>query len=214
LRERFSGFFCRSRSATQRTRGVRVAALAVLMMAAAPVPAAADFFLTPFAAVKFAGDARIVDLDHGASNSKFALGVIAGVLGDGMFGAEADVTYVPRFFDRSSGTLVASSQVLTIMGNVIVAAPRELTGYSLRPFLSGGAGLMHITIDDVAGILPVKSNLFGINAGGGAVGALTNVLDVRFEVRYFKSITTEDAEGTLGGSSLSYWRAAIGLTIR
>ncbi len=183
-------------------------------MAGAPLPAAADFFLTPFAAIKFAGDARIVDLDHGASNSKFALGVMTGVLGDGMFGAEADVTYVPRFFDRSSGSLVASSQVFTAMGNLIVAAPRALTGYSLRPFISGGAGLMHISIDDVLGILPVESNLFGINVGGGAVGPLNNMFDIRFDVRYFKSITTEDVERVTLGSSLSYWRAAIGLTIR
>lgn len=210
--ERFSG--CFSKSVTGRTGGVRVAGLALLLIAGAPLPAAADFFLTPFAAIKFAGDARIVDLDHGASNSKFALGVIAGVLGDGMFGAEADITYVPRFFDRSSGALVASSQVLTAMGNVIIAVPRDLTGYSLRPFISGGAGLMHITIDDVLGILPVESNLFGINVGGGAVGALTNVVDVRFEVRYFKSITTENVESVRVGSSLSYWRAAVGLTIR
>jgi hypothetical protein len=195
-------------------RRLRIAALALLMLAGAPLPAAADFFLTPFAAIKFAGDARIVDLDHGASNSKFALGVIAGVLGDGMFGVEADVAYVPRFFDRSTGSLVASSHVLTAMGNVILAAPREMVGYSLRPFVSGGAGLMHIGIDDVLGILPVDSNLLGINVGGGAVGPLTNVVDVRFEVRYFKSITTEDAESVRAGSSLSYWRAAIGLTIR
>ena len=179
-------------------------------------PARADFFVIPYAAIKFAGTAGVVtDLEGGASNTKFALGVSIGDLTDGILGYEADIAYVPRFFERSSGTLVARSQVLTIMGNIIVAAPRDLTGYSLRPFISGGGGLMHIGIDDVAGILPIDSDLFGINIGGGAVGPLTNVLDVRFDLRYFKSLTEDDEEpALLPGTALSFWRAAIGLTIR
>lgn len=189
-------------------------AVSAFMVLASVSPARADFFLTPFAAIKFAGNSRIVDLDDGASNTKFALGAIVGALGDGLFGMEADVTYVPRFFERSSGSLVARSHVLTVMGNLMIAAPRDLTGYGLRPFISGGGGLMHISIDDVAGIFPIDSNLFGINVGGGAVGPLTNVLDVRFDLRYFKSISTESTESLRTGAALSYWRAAVGLTIR
>lgn len=177
-------------------------------------PAHADFFFTPFAGVKFAGDASIVDLDQGASNARFTLGGMAGVLGDGAFGVEADVTYVPRFFERSSGTLVARSHVLTIMGNVMLAVPRRITGYSLRPFMSGGAGLMHVNIDDVIEVLPVDSNLFGVNIGGGAMGPLTDLLDVRFELRWFKSVTTGGETPLLPRSALSFWRAAIGLTVR
>lgn len=192
-------------------RGI-VAAVALLLLTAAP--ARADFFLTPFAAIKFAGDASIVDLESGASNAKFALGGMAGFLSDGFFGAEADVTYVPRFFERSSGSLVARSHVLTFMGNVMVAAPRRVTQYSLRPFVSGGAGLMSINIDDVANAIPVDSNLFGVNVGGGAMGPLTNAVDVRFELRWFKSVTAGDAMPLLPRSALSFWRAAVGLTIR
>jgi hypothetical protein len=178
-------------------------------------PARADFFLTPFAAIKFAGDASFPDLDRGASNTKFALGGMVGVLSDGLFGVEADVTYVPRFFERSTGMLVARSHVLTVMGNVMVAAPRRLTQYSLRPFVSGGGGLMRINIDDVVMAIPIDSNLFGINVGGGAMGPLTNALDVRFEARWFKTVTTGDLTPVLPRSTaLSFWRAAIGLTIR
>jgi hypothetical protein len=177
-------------------------------------PARADFFVTPFAALKFAGDATIVDLDSGASNVKFTFGGMAGVLSDGLFGVEADVAYVPRFFERSTGALVTRSHVLTIMGNVMVAAPRRLTGYSLRPFVSGGAGLMHVNIDDVLEVLPVDSNLFGVNAGGGAVGQLTPNLDVRFELRWFKSVTSGSERQLRPGPPLTFWRAAVGLTIR
>lgn len=179
-----------------------------------PSPARADFFFTPFAGIKFAGDASIIDLDQGASNARFTLGGMAGILGDGMLGVEADVTYVPRFFERSSGTLVRRSHVLTVMGNVMLAVPRTVTGYSLRPFLSGGAGLMHVNIDDVVEVLPVESKFFGVNVGGGAMGPLNELLDVRFELRWFKSVTTGDETPLLPGSALSFWRAAVGLTIR
>jgi hypothetical protein len=180
----------------------------------ASVPARADFFLTPFAGIKFAGDSSIIDIDFGASNAKFTLGGMVGVLGDGILGVEADVAYVPRFFERSAGTLVRRSHVLTIMGNVIVAVPATITGYSLRPFVSGGAGLMQVNIDDVIDVLPVDSNLFGINVGGGVTGPLTNLVDVRLELRWFKSVTTGNETPLLPRSALSFWRAAVGLTIR
>jgi hypothetical protein len=201
----------RSCASSSDRRGVAAAALLMLLVA---TPAHADFFITPFAAIKFAGDATFVDLESGASNTKFALGGMVGVLTDGLFGVEADITYVPRFFERSTGSLVARSHVFTFMGNVMVAAPLSVTQYSLRPFVSGGAGFMHINIDDVADAIPVDSNFFGINVGGGATGPLSNSLDVRFEVRWFKSVTTGDATLLLPGSALSFWRAAVGLTIR
>ena len=185
--------------------------MALLLVA---TPARADFFLTPFAAIKFSGDTSFLDLEDAARNTKFAIGGAAGWVGDGLLGAEADITYVPRFFERSTGQLVRRSHVLSVMGNVILTAPRSVTQYSLRPFVSGGAGLMSVNIDDVVNAVPVDSNLFGINVGGGATGPLTNSLDVRFELRWFKSVTTGDETRLLPRPAVSFWRAAIGLTIR
>lgn len=188
--------------------------LALLAWVAMPSSAHADFFVTPFAGIKFAGDARLVDLEQGASNAKFTIGGMVGVLSDGLFGVEADVAYVPRFFERSAGSLVARSHVFTTMGNVMVAVPRAITGYSLRPYVSGGAGWMHVNIDDVAGILPIDRNLFGVNVGGGALGPLTPALDVRFDVRWFRSVTLANDTPRDEGSALSFWRLAVGLSIR
>lgn len=184
-----------------------------LLLAAWPATAGADWFLTPFAGLKFAGESRIVDLDQGASNTKFTLGGIVGRIGDGLLGVEGDVGYSPRFFERSSGMLITRSYVLTVMGNVVLTTPQEFTGDSLRPFVSGGAGLMHVQIDDIVSLLPVNSNLFGINVGGGATGRLTDVTSLRFELRYFKSVTSDDQAVRLG-TSLSFWRAGVGLTLR
>lgn len=188
-----------------------VLALALVLMY--PTAASADWFITPFIGLKFAGETNLVDLESGASNTKLTLGGIVGWIDPGLLGFEADVGYSPRFFERSSGALVARSHVITVMGNFVLSVPQEITGDSLRPFVSGGAGWMRIGIDDVAGLLPVKSNLFGINVGGGATGRLTDVSSLRFELRYFKSITN-DEEAVREGTSLSFWRAGVGLTLR
>jgi hypothetical protein len=196
-------------------RASRLAAFVVLMLAASTAPAGAEWFITPFIGLKFAGDTNFPDLEQGASNTKMTLGASAGVVGDGLFGVETEFGYSPRFFERSSGSLIARSNVLTLMGNVIITAPRALTGYSLRPFVSGGGGLIHVGIQDVADILSVDENLFGINVGGGAVGVLTPRTSVRFDLRFFKSVSTSDAENVVvGGTGISFWRAAVGLTIR
>jgi hypothetical protein len=194
---------------------MRTVVMAWLLLAGGAGTAHADWFITPYLGLKFAGDSGLFgDLDQGASNTKLTLGVSTGIVGDGILGVEADVGYSPRFFERSTSNLVARSNVLTVMGNVMVMAPRNLTGYSLRPFVSGGAGLMHIGIDDVLGILPVDSNLFAVNVGGGATGYLTNRTSVRFDLRWFKSVTREEELTVLAPSTLSFWRAAVGLTFR
>lgn len=187
--------------------------LALALLLTSPAVVSADWFITPFVGLKFAGDTNLVDLESGASNTKLTLGGIVGWLDERVLGFEADIGYSPRFFERSSGILVARSHVITVMGNVVLSVPQELTGDSLRPFISGGAGLMRIGIDDVAGLLPVNSNLFGVNIGGGATGRLTPVSSVRFELRYFKSVTNDD-EAVREGTSLSFWRAGVGLTLR
>jgi hypothetical protein len=192
-----------------------VAAMALLAVVGSAVPARAEWFITPFLGVKFAGSTNFPDLEQGAGNTKLTLGAAAGVVGEGLFGVETELGYSPRFFERSNGSLIARSNVLTLMGNVIITAPRALTGYSLRPFVSGGGGLIHVGIQDVADILSVSENLFGVNAGGGAVGVLTPRTSMRFDLRFFKSVTKGDAENVVvAGPGISFWRASVGLAIR
>ena len=187
----------------------------MLCLTGTATEARADWFVAPFLGVKFAGDTSFVNLDQGAGNSRFVFGATAGFVGPGILGIEADLGYYPRFFERSSGNLVARSSVLTLMGNVLVTVPRDWTGYALRPFVSGGAGYMHVGIDYLADVFRVDSNRLAVNVGGGAVGGLTARTDVRFDLRYFKTADQED-ELTVGfgPASLSFWRASVGLTIR
>jgi hypothetical protein len=196
-------------------RALFIAAMVLVFMAGSAAPARAEWFITPFIGVKFAGSTNFPDLEQGASNTKLTLGGAAGVVSEGIFGAETELGYSPRFFERANGSLIARSNVLTLMGNAIITAPRALTGYSLRPFVSGGGGLIHVGIQDVANILSVSENLFGVNVGGGAVGVLTPRTSVRFDLRFFKSVTKGDAENMIvAGPGISFWRASVGLAIR
>ena len=189
-------------------------ALAVAITLAAATPARAEWFITPFIGVKFAGATTFVS--RGAGDTKVTLGGAVGVIGDGIFGLEAEAAYAPRFFEQSGvNDIVTRSYVFTAMGNVIVTLPREMTGYSLRPYTSGGGGLMRAGLDYIGDVLSVDSNLFGVNVGGGAIGALTPLTSVRFDLRYFKGISAaEDARDRIGRARLSFWRAAVGISIR
>jgi len=195
-------------------RASRVALFLSMIVWVRPAHASADWIFTPFAGLKTGGDTNFVDLDQGAGATKLILGGSAGLLGDGVLGVEADFGYSPRFFETTPGRLVVSSSVTTLMGNVIVAMPRELTRESLRPYFAGGLGLMHATIDDVAGVFQVDSNLLGLSVGGGAIGAISARTSLRFDLRHFKNISKEDTRVGFGTTRLGFWRLTAGLTIR
>jgi hypothetical protein len=196
-------------------RASRVVPFLWVLWCVPPAPVAAEWIITPFVGLKMAGDTNFVDLDQGAGATKLTLGGSAGVLGDGMLGVEADFGYSPRFFETATrGGLVVQSAVTTLMGNVIVAVPREVTRESLRPYVVGGLGWMHATIDDVLDLFQVKSNLLGLTVGGGAIGAITARTSLRFELRHFKNISKEETLVGFGTTRLSFWRATAGLTLR
>jgi len=180
-----------------------------------PAYASADWILSPFIGLKMGGDTNFVDLDQGAGATKLTLGGSAGLLGDGVLGVEADFGYSPRFFETATrARLVFRSSVTTLMGNVIVAMPRELTRDSLRPYFVGGLGLLRATIDDVAGVFQVDSNLLGLSVGGGAIGAISARTSLRFDLRHFKNISKEDTRVGFGTTRLGFWRLTAGLTLR
>jgi hypothetical protein len=123
-----------------------------------------------------------------------------------------EATFVPHFFERGGGGL-ASSRVTTLSGNVIVALPTSVTRDSLRPYAIAGLGLLHARIDEP--FFPVDRNLLGLSFGGGAIGALGERTAIRFDLRHIRSVRGE-GESVVGVQQvrLSFWRAAIGLTLR
>ena len=192
--------------------------LAALLLAVIPGPVSAQpVLIQPFVGISFGGDTNILDLDEATELPKITWGGTVTVVGRGVLGVEGDFSFIPSFFERDTDAeLVADSSVVTLMGNVVLALPLSVTGQSLRPYFSGGGGLMRTRIKDLADIFSSERNLVGINLGGGAIGFFSERVGVRWDVRYFKSVSdpgdTEDV--AFGSASLSFWRANMALVLK
>ena len=199
-----------------RPAGVRagrgIALLALLLMAAPG--SAAEWQLKPFVGVTYGGATTFVDFEHAAGHPNPAVGVSGMVLGD-MFGVEVDFGRAPGFFQRENQQLVLDSSATTVTGNIVVALPRRLAEYSLRPYFVGGAGFMAVRIDDALGNPFVSRSLQAMDLGGGVTGFLSPRIGVSWDVRYFRSIDRTFESGlSIGSEQLSFWRANMAVAIR
>ncbi|HXD72141.1 MAG TPA: hypothetical protein VN628_00320, partial [Vicinamibacterales bacterium] len=106
----------------------------------------------------------------------------------------------------------------TLTGNVVVAMPRRLAQYTLRPYVVGGVGLMHIRYDTGPKLqvaLQTLSNLEAMDIGAGVTGFLTPRFGVSWDVRYFRSIDrTREQGSSFTSEHLSFWRLNMALAIR
>jgi hypothetical protein len=184
-----------------------------------PSAASADWLYAPFIGAAFGGSTALLDLERGASSTQIVFGGSAGWWSSGIIGVETDFAYAPRFFERDNlAGLVVDSNVLTWSGNVVVAMPLSVTRESLRPYLVGGLGWMHISIEEGRIVFPEflgARNSVGMNLGGGVVGFISQRTGVRFELRHFRSLErTEHPVTRENMSLLSFWRATAGVVIR
>jgi hypothetical protein len=191
----------------------RAAALGALLLFH-PSPARADWLITPYLGMGFAGETTFLLLERGAGESKLTFGASVALLGDGFLGVEGDIAHTPGFFQGDDPLgVIQSSRVTTMGGNVMVLAPLVVTRESLRPYLVGGLGLVQVRIRDEIDLIPQNHDVLGLTLGGGAIGMLSERTGVRFDLRHLKAVTgpSSPAEGT---SRLSFWRASLGVIIR
>ncbi|MBM3820799.1 MAG: hypothetical protein FJW14_17530 [Acidimicrobiia bacterium] len=195
---------------------VRVVAGVLVLILAGASRADADWLITPYLAMGFAGETTFLVPERGAGESKLTVGASVALLGDGLLGLEADIAHTAGFFQGDDPLgLIQSSRVTTMGGNVIVAAPLVVTRESLRPYLVGGLGLIQARSDDVISIFPLDRDLLGLTLGGGAIGMLGGRTGVRFDLRHLKAISGEDGPLARDGvSRLSFWRASLGVVVR
>lgn len=187
-------------------------------LALAPATARAEWQVKPFGGVTFGGSTTLlIDLDHQAGQPKLNLGVSGLWLGD-VLGIEGDVATTAGFFsgDPSSSPLVLRSHVATVMGNAIVAMPKSISQYGLRPYAVAGLGGMHVSVGDNQHAYPFASWLSAWDVGGGATGFLNDFVGLNWDVRFFKTLQSQPG-GTgvsVGPGQLSFWRATMGISIR
>lgn len=192
---------------------VKLPVLALLLLA--PAQASAEWQIRPFLGMTFGGGTTFVDLEQAAGKPNVVVGISGGLLGD-VVGIDADFGRAPGSFQSGNQHLVLSSSATTLTGNIVIALPRHLTQYTLRPYFVGGAGLMYVRIDDLFGVLRVSSALPAIDVGGGATGFFSDRFGVNWDVRRFRSVGGKlDGRGlSFGAQQLSFWRANVALAIR
>jgi hypothetical protein len=191
------------------------ATLVLVVLLSSAGTAAADNQIRGFFGGTFGGTNTFVDLDHAAGSLNPVVGVSFVSLKN-VFGLDVDFGNAPGFFQKGESDLVLSSSVLTLTGNVVVAAPRKMTEYGLRPYLVGGGGLLRARIHDYFSAINQPRLLPVLDVGGGAVGFLTTRVGLAWELRRFQSLRRDSEEIglTIGRERLSFWRASMSFVYR
>jgi hypothetical protein len=204
----------------------RLLAIGTLCLLAGGRSASAEWHFTPMAGLTFSGDTTMLDWENATGNTHPNFGGAVSLLGGGLLGIEGIAISTPGFFksgDRA-GTAplltgqrvpVKSSRSLAVMGNLLVTAPRRWTEYGLRPFVSGGWGLMHAQVIDAPEILPERTTSVGFNVGGGALGFFSRGTGLRFDLRYYQTLHAK-GEGPVEFPPVRvrYMSLSVGLVLR
>ncbi len=195
--------------------GLRRTLLVCVIAVAGASPASADWQFAPFIGLNFLGNTTLVDLEAATGDVHRSYGGTVVFIGKGPLGAEAYVSYTPGFFDQGDLTDVTRSRAVAAMGNVVLAAPLSWNEYGLRPFVSGGVGLLHASMTDFREIFKFTKNVGAYNIGGGAVGFLTDRTGLRFDLRYIGTLPNrDDSTAAFGAVHLRYWTGSVGVVFK
>jgi hypothetical protein len=199
----------------------RLAILLAIFISGTASEARADWLITPFFGAAFGGRTILLTFEQGAESTQLIFGGQGAWLTDGIIGFEADFAYAPRYFetDKRAGILTGS-YLLTLSGNAIVTLPLSVTREALRPYVTGGIGLMDGHLSDVADVLPEITEpqerpSAAVNMGVGVIGFITRNTGARFDFRHVRSLDRDVDRLTLKrGTKLSFWRLTAGVAFR
>lgn len=197
-------------------------ALSALVVGMVPRTASADWLFTPFVGANFGGNANFGDFDDfdDEAERRVDFGATLGWMGAGALGFEIDFGFSPNFFQNTIGDgdfEFGDSNVTTLMANVLVGAPiGGQRGPGIRPYASGGVGLIRASATGSTFFNDLATNDFGVNVGGGIQGFFTDNVGIRGDIRYFRSLQDNEPDGELdlGLSDFDFWRGTVGVTFR
>jgi hypothetical protein len=187
----------------------RIPVLAILLIVCWARPARADGYLSAGLGVSFGSPAA-----EGRANLVGALGWLPP---REPIGVEADFTYAPSFF-KNPGSFT-ENRLTTVMGNVVFAGLDRRRGpvrpglrTALRPYVSGGFGLMSERIATASPASVVSNQHLGINVGLGVIALPRESFGVRLEVRYFQDLVgaSNGTNSAINFGSFHFFRASVG----
>ena len=198
-------------------------ALALIVACGAPSKASADWLFTPYIGWNWGGSAGFNDA-LGDFEDEFERQVNFGAslawMGAGALGFEIDFGYSPNFFENTAGDgdfQYGDSNVTTLMANLKIGAPfGGQHGGGIRPYASGGLGIIKSRIDDADDLFNVDSTSWGLNVGGGVAGFFSDNIGLRGDVRYFRSLQDNEPDDELDVAlgSFNFWRGTVGVIFR
>jgi opacity protein-like surface antigen len=160
------------------------------------------WFATPFLGMTSGGDTT--------SNAP-VFGAAAGWMGSHV-GFEGEVADAPDFFEQ--GDFLTNRRVTTVMGNALWS----FGGGRLRPYATGGGGLVRPNLSEAGDLAAIEVNKFGFNVGGGIIGHFSDHTGIRGDIRYIRTVDTSDTIETnpfgLDLSRFEFWRASAGLVVK
>lgn len=132
-------------------------------------------------------------------------------------GVELDFMYAPSFFGNEGP--FGENRVVTVMGNVMLAGGeghgfgfRHRGGGSVRPYASGGIGLVHEVATDPHSREFTNDDL-GVNIGFGVMTFSHRGIGIRGDIRYFRNLVGSDSESAVDFGSFHFWRAGVGIVL-
>ncbi|HEX7283772.1 MAG TPA: outer membrane beta-barrel protein [Vicinamibacterales bacterium] len=191
--------------------------IALALVFGSPLAARAELFVAPYAGIKFGGSTSIFDLEFAAPKKKFIIGGALIHVNDGIFGYEVSMGYLPGYLeadDAPEPVVKPGSFAIDLAGSALFSLPPSFTGGGLRPYAALGAGMIHVQAEDGLELFQIRRTVPVATIGGGATGLLTNSVGVRFDYRYFRSLTTDDGSLANVGRRISYSRFTVGLFLR
>jgi hypothetical protein len=196
----------------------RVCFILGVLVLALPGVARADFFIAPFAGMKFGGSTTIVDLELASGEKKLVLGIAAMKIDSRVIGFEVEFGNIAGFFGNEEQAAIRplvkpGSYVNDLTASLVLSLPPGATRGGLRPYGVIGGGLIHAESNDYYEVAQVRRTMPAINLGVGAIGMFTNNVGVRFDLRHLRSLTSDAPTGGVG-RTISYSRFTIGLLLR
>ena len=170
-------------------------------LAAAPA-VHADTILSPHAGAVFGGDLNDTRGTYGG-NLTF--------LGDGAFGFEIEGAYTPDFFGDNPA--FTDNNVSSLMANILLGSGFGDRG---KVYAALGGGLLKTRVGTVDEFFDVDNTDFGVSAGVGAIGYVSDHVGLRGDVRYFRNLGDDepDNEFDINFGDFSFWRATAGVAFR
>ena len=182
-------------------------ATAALLILLLPNAVYAQGFISPLIGYDFGGDSGCPEI-AGCEDKNLNIGVSVGSLGN-VIGSELEFAYAREFFGDIPA---ASSSVLTLMGNLMLAPRFGIA----QPYALIGLGLIKTHVEFSAPqLLESSNNHLGWDVGGGLIVFLGRNVGVRGDIRHFHAFQDLTLLGiSLGNTKLDFGRAAAGLVFR